>query len=59
MQMDELGDDIAIDELKNEVGKSNTIDITVAGSLLIFAYFYPRAYLLKACSSSKVAGVSA
>ena len=31
-QMEEFGEDIAIDEFRKELGRSNTIDIIVAGS---------------------------
>jgi hypothetical protein len=32
MQIEEFGEDIAIEEFRKVVGRSNTIDITVAGS---------------------------
>jgi hypothetical protein len=32
MQMDELGEDMAIEEFRKVEGRSKTIDITVAGS---------------------------
>ena len=51
--MDELGDEIAIDELKKEEGRSNTIDMTEACSPFIFAYLCPRANLAKVYSKSK------
>ena len=51
--MEELGEDIAMDELKKDVGRSKTIDITEAGSPYMFAYFCPNANLAKDYSRSK------
>jgi hypothetical protein len=58
MQMDELGEDMAIDEFKKVLGRSKTIETTEAGSPPLFAYLCPRANFPKVYSRSKAgAGV--
>ena len=58
IQIEELGDDMAIEELRKVEGKSNTIETTVAGSPVLPANYYcPRANFPKDSTKSKFYGV--